>query len=193
MSWYGVQLDELIGDSIRIKLENTHPVQFNSLQPPMDSGDSRKEVDLSVSSLLGRSRDIRKLPFGLLGGLDGRHHRFGLVGSEDWSMYPILHPGSLVVIDESRRKVARSGWTDELERPIYFLEHRQGYLCGWCAQMVDRMVVLSHPASSEPPRIFSYPREIEVVGQIVAVATSLDGRRRRPTRTASVLTEFPSR
>ena len=26
-------------------------------------------------------------------------------------MYPILQPGSLVAIDESRRKIASSGWT----------------------------------------------------------------------------------
>src|SRR5689334_8017774 len=99
MSWYGVQFDELISDSIRIKLENTHLIQFNSTQSAADLTDWKKEIDSSVSCLLGRSREIRKLPLGLLGGLDGRHHRFGLVGSEDWSMYPILHPGSLVVVD----------------------------------------------------------------------------------------------
>ena len=37
------------------------------------------------------------------------------------------------MIDESKRKVAGTGWASELDRPIYFLENREGYLCGWCS------------------------------------------------------------
>ena len=36
------------------------------------------------------------------------------------------------MIDETQRKVVNSGWANEFDRPIYFLEHRQGYACGWC-------------------------------------------------------------
>jgi len=32
--------------------------------------------------------------------------------------------------DESRRKIVNSGWTNEFERPIYFLEHREGFAFG---------------------------------------------------------------
>jgi len=42
-------------------------------------------------------------------------------------MYPIVQPGALVLIDESRRKIVNSGWTNEHERPIYFFELRGGY------------------------------------------------------------------
>ena len=89
-------------------------------------------------------------------------------------MFPVIPPGSLVVIDDSRRRVATSGWTSEFERPIYFLEHREGYACGWCTLREGRLVVQPHPASSCDPESYSYPEEIEVIGQVVQVAMSLE-------------------
>jgi hypothetical protein len=184
MGWYGVEFEELAGDAVKMKLDNTHPVQFNIPKLAPERGEFRKEIDPGETSVLGRGSEARKLPFTLLGGFDARHHRCGLIGSEDWSMYPILQPGSVVIIDETRRKIARGGWSDEMDRPIYFLEHRQGFICGWCAQSVDRLIVLAHPSSPEPPRIFSYPRDIDVVGQVVAVTTPMNGRTPRPAHTA---------
>jgi len=57
----------------------------------------------------------------LLNGLELKSHRYAYIGTEDWSMYPLIQPGSLVVVDETRRKIANSGWSHESERPIYFL------------------------------------------------------------------------
>jgi hypothetical protein len=122
------------------------------------------------------------LPLMLLSGLDLRNHRYAFIGTEDWSMYPLLHPGSLVMIDETRRKIANSGWTSELERPIYFLEQRDGYTCGWCSLEGNQLVVLPHPASHCNPKVFSHPSEIEVIGQVVGIAMHLDQARRRRTR-----------
>jgi hypothetical protein len=85
-------------------------------------------------------------------------------------MYPILHPGALVVIDESRRKIASGGWSTEFERPIYFLEHRNGYSLGWCSLEDGRLIQLSHSSSLMPPQIYDYPQDVDVVGQVTAVA-----------------------
>ena len=88
-----------------------------------------------------------KLPLMLLNGLDLKNHRYGFIGMEDWTMYPLLQPGSLVVIDETRRKVADTGWVNEFDRPIYFLEHRNGYACCWCNLTASHLVLQPHPAS----------------------------------------------
>ena len=122
------------------------------------------------------------LPLMLLNGFDLRNRRYAFIGTEDWSMYPLLHPGSLVMVDETKRKVAVSGWTNELERPIYFLEHRQGYVCGWCSLREGQLVVLPHPASNRDPAVYAHPTDIEVVGQITGVAMRLDQGKRRRTR-----------
>jgi hypothetical protein len=100
---------------------------------------------------------------------------------DDWLMYPLIQPGSLVLIDETRRKVVNSGWINEFERPIYFLEHRNGYACGWCTLNAAQLVLQPHPSSMCYPEVYSYPDEIEIIGQVTSVAMHLDvGKRRRP-------------
>ena len=118
----------------------------------------------------------------LLRNVDLKNYRYAFVGTEDWSMYPLLHPGSLLVIDETRRKVAAEGWSSELERPIYFMEHRDGYICSWCSVNGKKLVTIPHPASHEAPRVFAYPNEIEVVGQVTGAAMRLDQEKRRRIR-----------
>ena len=98
-------------------------------------------------------------------------------------MHPILQPGSLLLIDETR-KVVNGGWGDEWDRPIYFLEHREGYLCGWCHMEKDRLIIIFHPGSQQAPRTFEYPKEVDVLGQVVGTATSLDALRRKRARSA---------
>jgi hypothetical protein len=113
--------------------------------------------------------------------MEAREYRYGWIGMDDWSMYPVLHPGSVVAIDDSRRKIAREGWTNEYDRPIYFLEQRDGFRCGWCTLDGDRLIVEPHPGSHQPAAIFEWPREIEVVGRVVGVAMLFD-QRQRPER-----------
>ena len=97
-------------------------------------------------------------------------------------MYPILQPGALVLIDESRRKIVNSGWNKEFERPIYFLEHRGGCVVGWCTLNGSQLVLQPHPCSQYSPVVYSYPSEIDVIGQVSGVAMILDQGKRRRTR-----------
>ena len=78
-----------------------------------------------------------------------------------------------MVIDDSRRRIANSGWTGEFDRPIYFLEHRDGYLCGWCTLRGGELIVQPHPASLREPETYAHPAEIEVIGQVTYVAMTL--------------------
>jgi hypothetical protein len=72
-------------------------------------------------------------------------------------MFPILRPGSLVLIDDKRRRIARGGWTTEFDRPVYFLEHRDRFLCGWCT--VARKLSSTTPSLiAEEPGDFQIPQ-----------------------------------
>jgi transcriptional regulator with XRE-family HTH domain len=184
LSWYGISLPDLPGDAALIEHARTHLVGFRpeagEVQVPisLDPG-----VDLSRTVFL--SRLIQRwgtLPLMLLNHVDLKNHRYGLIGTEDWSMYPIVPPGSLVVIDDTRRRIATSGWATEFERPIYFLEHREGYACGWCTLREDRLTLQPHPASCADPESYAYPLEIEVVGQVTQVAMTLGRVAPRSTR-----------
>lgn len=183
MEWYGVDVSRLASDAASIEIEQTHPIGFS----PIDHGVIQVPLSLDPGLDIGKttylSRMIQKwgtLPLMLLNGLDLRNHRYAYIGTNDWTMYPLLHPGSLVVVDEGKRRIEASGWTSELDRPIYFLERREGYLCGWCSLKDRQLVVLPHPASPCEPQVFLYPEEVDVIGEITGVAMRLDRERRRP-------------
>ena len=184
LAWYGISFSDAPGDADVVEHERTHLVGFQpeegEVQVPiaLDPG-----LDLSRTVFL--SRLIQKwgtVPLMLLNNIDLRSYRYGLIGTADWSMFPIIPPGSLVVIDDTKRKIATSGWTDEFDRPIYFLEHRDGYVCGWCSSRDGQVIVQPHPASHRDPEVYLYPDEIEVVGQVTRVALSLETAARRRAR-----------
>lgn len=183
LSWYGISLADLPADAALFQNQRTHLIGFR----PKEEGEVQVPLaldpGLDLSKTMFLSRMIQRwgrIPLMLLSRVDLRRHRYGLIGTEDWSMYPIIPPGSLVVIDDTRRRIVESGWRTEYERPIYFLEHRDGYLCGWCTVREAQMIVQAHPASHTPPKTFAYTEEIEVIGQVTQIATSLEPTRRRP-------------
>lgn len=185
LEWYGVNLSEIPSDAASIEVRRTHEIGFTSdshgtVQFPLalDPG-----VDLRRTSFLSRSiQRWGRLPLMLLNAVDLRNHRYAFIGTEDWSMYPILQPGSLVLVDDTRRKIVDSGWTTEFDRPIYLLEHREGWICGWCSLSGSQLIVHSHPASQTAPQVFVFPEQIDVVGQVTGVAMRLGPAPPRRTR-----------
>ena len=183
LEWYGVDASHLASDASSIGIARTHSIGLKasgngSVQIPLslDPG-----VDLKSTFYLTRMiQRWGKIPLMLLNGLELRDHRYAYVGTEDWSMYPLIQPGSLVIIDETKRKVVTRGWTNEFERPIYFLEYRGGYRIGWCNLKEDSLVVLPHPASDGDTYVY-LPDEIDIIGQITGVAMRLDQARRHRT------------
>lgn len=189
LEWYGVGLHSLPADAAFADVPQTHLASFQSgsqgevlLPLSLDPG-----VDLRRTTYLSRMiQRWGKLPLLFLSSLELKEHRYGFIGTDDWFMYPLLQPGTFVMVDEGIRKIATSGWANEFERPIYFFEHRQGYACGWCSLREDKLVLQPHPASSCMPEIYKYPSDIDLVGQVIGVAMRLDPARRQRTRSAAV-------
>jgi transcriptional regulator with XRE-family HTH domain len=111
-----------------------------------------------------------EIPAGLLSQLDFKKFRYGFIGLEDHMMVPLLRPGSIVQIDDSRRKIQNSGWLTEYDRPIYFLELRYSYECCWCFQRGKEVTLLPHPLSPAGPQTLRIPDDGEILGQVVGVA-----------------------
>jgi len=111
-----------------------------------------------------------EIPAGLLATLDLKKYRYGFIGLEDRMMVPLLRPGSIVQVDDSRRRIVNSGWLTEFDRPIYFLELRYSYECCWCFQRGREVTLIPHPLSSCGPRTIRVPDDGEVLGQVVGVA-----------------------
>ena len=192
LRWYGVPLELLPSDALQIPLDETHAVHF-----PADSSAAvppRLDCEIDLSKTVFLSYLIRrwgKMPLSFLNGPEQRHLHYGFIGLSDWSMYPILHPGSLVLVDENRRKIAVDGWSSELDRPIYFLEHRDGYRVGWCTRVGERLLLQPHPAAQQAPTLFE-DSDIDVIGQVTGVAMLLASRKRRHARTSTTPAKSPN-
>jgi hypothetical protein len=130
--------------------------------------------DLRQTANIGRLvEQWGHIPLAYLAQFANCRYTYGYIGSEDFTMYPILPPGTFVQVDESRDTVAVSGWKSEYERPIYFVETRNGHICSWCSLVGDEIILQSHPLSPVPARVLRYPQEADVVGQVVGVAMRL--------------------
>ena len=99
------------------------------------------------------------------------HYRRGIVGRQDRTLEPMIPAGSIVLIDIQKKSIAgRREWNHEFDRPIYFLETRNGYMAGFCEldRETDWLTVIPHALSFESNRRFRYKKEIEVIGTVVA-------------------------
>ena len=97
----------------------------------------------------------------------------GFVGTEDCWMDPLVRPGSLVLVDPSRRTIEAGPFRNEFERPIYFIELRNEYICSWCEIRDGHLLAVPYPNSRCEIRQFPYPREAEIVGRVTGVAMRL--------------------
>jgi transcriptional regulator with XRE-family HTH domain len=95
----------------------------------------------------------------------------GYLGLTDLMMYPLIRPGALLEIDTSQNELQTASWHNEFDRPIYFVELRDGYACGWCELQGNRLLIIPHQSSPATVRSFTYPREAEIFGRVIAYYT----------------------
>ena len=96
---------------------------------------------------------------------------YGHVGVTDLTMYPMIRPGALLRVDTRQTRLSPSVWRNEYERPIFFIELRQAYACGWCELQGNQLLIIPHHSSPASVRHFTYPREAEVVGRVISYST----------------------
>ena len=104
---------------------------------------------------------------------------YGHLGMADLTMFPMIRPGALLKIDTRQNKLIVGAWRNEYERPIFFIELREAYACGWCDLQGNQLLIIPHPLSQVGVRRFAYPREAEIVGRVIGYSTHcLDGESR---------------
>jgi transcriptional regulator with XRE-family HTH domain len=175
LSWYGVDLNNEAADlalTIPPKSHRSEALQSATLvQMPV-----RLDPAFDTRRTMNVGRMIEQwgpIPLSYLSQFANDKFTYGYVGSEDFTMYPILPPGTFLQIDESRSKVTEGAWRSEYERPIYFVETREGHTCCWCSMRRENLILQPHPLSPVPVRVLRHPQEAEVIGQVVGVAMRL--------------------
>lgn len=172
LSWYGIDVNGTASDLHLSEPPNSH--KSDALQ-------SATEIKLPVgfdpafdrTKTTNFGRMIQQwgiVPLTYLSKLSLEQFTYGYVGSEDFTMYPLLLPGSFVQIDETRNEVQEGSWRSEHERPIYFIETRDGFTCCWCSNAGDELLLQPHPLSPATPRYLKHPQDAEIIGQVVGIA-----------------------
>ena len=104
------------------------------------------------------------------------HYRRGIIGRRDRTLEPMVLAGSIVLIDTQKRAIAgRKDWTNEFDRPIYFLFTRTGYVCGFCEldKKAEWLKLVPHMLSYEVKEEsrWRYRKEVEVIGTVAGLFT----------------------
>jgi hypothetical protein len=176
---YGIDPGDIIKDRMVFRPPKTHLVTLSGGRAPGSEsrmGDAGKTVPFESTNLLSRLVDIwGEVPVPLLRHLDLRRCLYGYIGTEDRTMSPLLPPGTLVQIDAKQTRVQKNAepkiaGQSQFARPIYFLDIRTGYACGWCEVKDGVLTLIPHPDSGEQTKTFRYPDDVDVVGRVTGVA-----------------------
>src|SRR5271170_371473 len=177
LATFGIDLNSSARYQLALHLQKTHLVSYEPPEPdkavtfPVRFD---KSFNLETTSLISRMVEMwGEVPLALLQKLDVRHCQYGFIGLEDYTMYPLLRPGCFVQIEEQPGRVPDRDWRTEFDRPIYFVELRDGYACSWCEVRGAQLTLIPHPLSGCAIRQFAYPSEAEIVGQVTGVAMRL--------------------
>lgn len=190
MAWYNVDVNNVAEDLKVIEPSKSHRAEslgaMTAVEMPvrLDPGfDPRKTANFGHMI-----EQWGTVPLAFLNDFMKAGFSYGYVGTEDFTMYPILPPGSFLQIDESKDEVVNGVWRSEYERPIYFVETREGYTCSWCTLKKNQLILQSHPLSPVPVRILEYPKDAEIAGQVVGIAMKLGDW--RPCQTVAEMREL---
>ena len=175
LALYGVDLTKIKLFHAQIPIAKTHLAQnegdeqvASSLELPVrfDAG-----LNLSKTNLLSRMIETwGKVPLEFVQHLDLRHRLYGFIGFSDYTLYPLLRPGSFVEIDPELKNLEQRSTRSEFDRPIYFIDLRNEYACSWCEVSEDKLLLLAHPLSPVKSRSVALPKDAEIIGQVTGVA-----------------------
>lgn len=176
LAFYGLGLRDKDPSYMSLKLPNTHllgPIQdpYKAIHAPLGlrGGEQLDQTNL-VSRVFEKWGEI---PVGLLQQIDLRRSLLGYIGLKDYTMYPLLRPGSLVQVDSRQKGIQNGGWANEYERPIYFVEMRNSCVCSWCDLVGSDLFLIPGPLSRQQLRRVRHPVDAEIVGRVTGVVMSL--------------------
>lgn len=175
---YGLDLENIARFEVDVRLPRTHVVWHDIYEPNrtitfpvrFDPSFRLENTDL-LSRIVSTWGDI---PIGFIEDMGARKRLYGYIGTKDFTLYPLIRPGSIVTIDDSDTEVQTSGWKDEFDRPIYFLEHVLGYICGWCDLVGKRLNLIPYSKAKSPLSSYELPEDVHVIGRVTGVAMSLN-------------------
>lgn len=143
-----------------------------TLLPAVEANSFTQRFELQTTELV--VNQSAAVPWPRMQDSQNGRFKYGYIGLSDRRMVPLLRPGSKVLIDTTLRRIEDTDWFSEYDRPLYFVEIRDGYRCGWFQKDKSRLVMQPHALSRCMPEAWRTPEEAEIVGQVVGVVTYLN-------------------
>ncbi|OFW26463.1 MAG: hypothetical protein A3H27_03905 [Acidobacteria bacterium RIFCSPLOWO2_02_FULL_59_13] len=176
---YGIDVEKISRHQSLIPLANTHLTNLEVYDKDRAvTFPVRFDPGFSVekTNLLSRMVEVwGEVPVALIQHMDFRRSLYGYLGLADYTLYPLLRPGTFVQIDDRQTKVQKPPWRTEFDRPIYFIELRGSYACSWCELQGKQLILVPHPLSGCAIRQFAFPNEAEIIGRVTGVAMRIAG------------------
>lgn len=174
LSFFGIHLADIGREQMWLTLPRTHVITTQpetTTKPIKIPRDSREKIDLRKTNLVSRMfGQWGGIPVSLVDAGEQDKSVYGYVGTEDFTLFPLIRPGSFVQINSNETKVDRGGWQNEFDRPIYFVELRDSYVCSWCEPREGRLLLIPYPQSRNQVREVRFPGDSEIVGRVTAVS-----------------------
>jgi transcriptional regulator with XRE-family HTH domain len=116
---YRIDMSTVTNDRSSSRPANSHISSFEE-----ETIDCNVPIRFDPGFDLRETSDLRRMvqewgsvPFTFLNSLASQKYTYAFVGTEDYTMYPLLQPGSFIQVDESKRRVVSRPWRSEYERP----------------------------------------------------------------------------
>jgi transcriptional regulator with XRE-family HTH domain len=174
---YGLDLENISKFEMDIKLPRTHVIWHDVYDPErpvafpvrFDPGFKLEQTDL-LSRIVETWGEV---PIGFIQHMGIRKHLYGFIGTTDFTLHPLIRPGSIVSIDDRDTKIQPSGWETDFDRPIYFLQLRDSYAFGWCQLGEGKLNLIPYSTARCPIKQYKYPDDVDVIGRVIGVAMAL--------------------
>jgi len=170
-TWYEAPFLKAFEDGAAFRAPYTH--LYESQKELLSPAGAGLKIQSECTELLNEAPAIGT-PFPGMKEVSPDRYRYGYIGLSDRRMTPILRPGSMVLVDTAMRLVEDAEWSNEYDRPLYFVETRSGYRCGWFQKHKSRLIMQPHTLSRCAPEVWRTPSEAEVLGKVVGVITYLN-------------------
>ena len=175
LALFGLNIADLGKERGLVTLPQTHLSRLPLVQSePMIATSPKSPIRLPLeqTNLVHRMfQGLGEMPVFLLQQAGPQALLYGYVGSDDYTLDPIIRPGAFVQIDPQQNRVTKDMWPSEYDRPVYFVELRDNrYACSWCEVEGHNLFLVPSPKSPVPIRRLRYPQDAEIVGRVIGFA-----------------------
>ena len=181
----GIPASESLKEHQKIHLPRTYlvgPVPEHHRKTTFSAVELREKLRAERTNLVPKMIETWEevpLEFQLMNGSDPL---YGYIGRDDYTLHPIVRPGAFVRIDPRQKKIPIVRWRTDYDRPIFFIELRDRYVCTWCEMHDGRLILIPSQQSNRRTQHLRYPADATIVGRVTGISMDIVEREENEAR-----------